>query len=947
MRFRYQILLLALLPLVVSVLISVNEIGQLMNQLEAGIDKDLRASEQKIISQLEDGLKLTEETAKVISESDNIILGLQTVDSEMLYQQGRLFLGSDIDYIAFVDPYGMITARGHDEFKFGDTPLITPQMLKGLKGEASAGLARYDNQNLIHAIEPIHFYDGTTMGAVVVGITLKNDFLKRIAGLEGVRVQITKDKKILADSMPGVSTLHMRSMSFPYPKGSDSPFTVKVMYDASERINNLTNLRNNIAIYGGVLGIVLVSLIFFFASRLVSPIKTLVVAMHDYTSKGVTSFEVPRSAQEIFELVKAFREMINDLEENKKSLIAAERKYRTIFENAIQGIYQIDLEGNFIVANPAVAKIYGADTPEELYKSRLGHHRFSYADARMHSAFIMEVIEKGKVNSREFSLVDDEGHEKLILESGQLLYDEESKPFAIECVVRDETQKMRQQKAESERSIAQAASKAKSVFLDNSGQGFLSFGPELLVDGEFSRECANILPDMCAGCEISKLLYPDPDDDKIREQFAFNLQRILKEENDFKRELFISLMPKEFNLIRKIVKCDYKVIEGQLMMILTDITSERELEERAKREQLRHRFIVSTVRATKDFFDVLEGFNGFCADQLGPALKCGSVSEEQLEELYRGVHTLKGLMLQQDFVHTPDSLHELESLLDKMGSEESIAPEELLQPYTECLKAFDMDLDIIRRSLGSRFLSNGPTVTLSRESADRVKKMAEELLAEHCRLNLSDETCETLAELERIEHISLVETLNNYGKVVERLATSLEKDLASFKVLGDDIYLDAERYGPFLQSLVHVFRNAIDHGIETEDERLELGKEDEARIGCIVRTLDHKVEIIVEDNGRGIDPDMVRESAVSRGLMSEEEAINMADEEVYGLIFKNMFSTREEITSLSGRGVGLGAVRAEAEALGGSVKVVSELWKGTRFTFILPLTEDTRFECRI
>ncbi|NDV25615.1 ATP-binding protein [Desulfovibrio sp. JC010] len=937
MKFRYQILLLALLPLVVSVLISLSEIGQLLTQLKAGIDKDLHASEQKIITRLDAGRQLTAETARVIAESDDILLGLQTTDVEMLYQQGRMFLGSDVDYIAFIDPHGMINARGHDEFRFGDTPETNAEIHKGLAGKEFSGLTKYDGQTLLFSVAPIHYYDGTTMGAVVVGITIKSDFLKSIAGVQGVRVQINKNKKILADSMPGKSTLEMRSMTFPYPAGSPDPYTVKVMFDASERLHNLSQLQNNLGIYGSILAAVLISLIFFFTNRLVDPIKTLVVAMHDYTSKGVTSFNIPRSTKEIYELVNAFREMICDLEENKKSLVDAEKKYRTIFEKALQGIYQTDLDGKIIVANPAIARIYGAENTDELTGTRPGSHAFKYSSPESHELFLREIVEKGENKSQSFSLINSAGQEKLIIESGQLLYDEEGKPFAIEGAVRDETRKMQQEKTERKRSIAEAASKAKSVFLDNSGQGFLSFGPELLVDGEFSRECANILPDMCAGCEISKLLYPDPDDDKIRKQFAFNLQRILKEEQEFKRDLFISLMPQEFNLIRKIVKCDYKYIEGQLMMILTDITAERKLEETAKQEQKRLRFIVSTVRSSKDFFDITESFNDFCAETFGPALKSGPESPEQLEELYRGVHTFKGLMLQQDFIHTPPMLHELETLLGNAAQEPSSGNASMQQLFSACKQAFDKDMEIIRESLGEKFLKAGPAVSLSRETAEELKNMAADMLAEAQAPNHSDETRKALLELTRIDHLSIIEALENGGRVVDRLAPALEKEVDAFTVEGDDIYLDAEKFGPFLQSLVHVFRNAIDHGIETPDERLELEKEGPARISCSVHTAGGNIEIIIADNGRGIDADLIREAAVAKGMMNEEEAVAMTDEEIQGLIFKTMFSTREKVTSLSGRGVGLGAVSTEVEALGGTVRVESELWKGTKFIFNLPL----------
>jgi len=136
------------------------------------------------------------------------------------------------------------------------------------------------------------------------------------------------------------------------------------------------------------------------------------------------------------------------------------------------------------------------------------------------------------------------------------------------------------------------------------------------------------------------------------------------------------------------------------------------------------------------------------------------------------------------------------------------------------------------------------------------------------------------------------------------------------------------------QPLIHLIRNAVDHGIEEPDERG--AKPVEATLALIARTVGGTVEISVEDDGRGIDPDRVRFVAVERGMMRPDEAEALSEQAVFDLLFMFGFSTKRQATALSGRGVGLDAVRGKVEALGGEVRLASRPGHGTRFVLSVP-----------
>ncbi|MFN8557077.1 MAG: chemotaxis protein CheW [Dehalococcoidia bacterium] len=138
--------------------------------------------------------------------------------------------------------------------------------------------------------------------------------------------------------------------------------------------------------------------------------------------------------------------------------------------------------------------------------------------------------------------------------------------------------------------------------------------------------------------------------------------------------------------------------------------------------------------------------------------------------------------------------------------------------------------------------------------------------------------------------------------------------------------------------LLHLLRNAVDHGVEKPEDRQAAGKPNEATILLAARHEEGQLVIDVRDDGRGIDPEKMRTSVVHKGLMTAEAAGRLSDDEAVHLIFMPGFSTAEMVTDVSGRGVGMDIVRTNIEKIGGSIGVDTRAGAGTTFTIRLPLT---------
>ena len=176
-----------------------------------------------------------------------------------------------------------------------------------------------------------------------------------------------------------------------------------------------------------------------------------------------------------------------------------------------------------------------------------------------------------------------------------------------------------------------------------------------------------------------------------------------------------------------------------------------------------------------------------------------------------------------------------------------------------------------------------------------------------------------------------------FPRLVRDVARKQGKE-AHFQLEGKEIELDRSILEEIAEPIVHILRNAVDHGLEGADERVMAGKPFSGTITLSVRRDKDHVEIIIADDGRGMDVERLKSKAVEKGLMTSAQAVQMPPEEAYQLICKPGFSTATTVTDISGRGVGMDAVREAVHTLGGVLTIQSQRGRGSRFIMRLPIT---------
>ncbi len=185
--------------------------------------------------------------------------------------------------------------------------------------------------------------------------------------------------------------------------------------------------------------------------------------------------------------------------------------------------------------------------------------------------------------------------------------------------------------------------------------------------------------------------------------------------------------------------------------------------------------------------------------------------------------------------------------------------------------------------------------------------------------------------------VKIGKVFNRFPRLVRDLARETEKEV-NLIIRGEDTELDKTLIEEINDPLVHLIRNSLDHGIESPKKRKEIGKDP---IGTVILSAEqegNQIIITIEDDGKGIDPDFIKEKAVSKGIISKEKAKELTRQESYNLIFAPGFSTAEVVTNVSGRGVGMDVVKTNVTKLRGIINIESVVGKGTKIIVKLPLT---------
>jgi len=247
-----------------------------------------------------------------------------------------------------------------------------------------------------------------------------------------------------------------------------------------------------------------------------------------------------------------------------------------------------------------------------------------------------------------------------------------------------------------------------------------------------------------------------------------------------------------------------------------------------------------------------------------------------------------------------------------------------------------------------------PTVRVDTSTLDEIMNMVGELVLVRNRLVSLESTAENEEMSRAIANLDIVtgdlqgsvmktrmqpikKVFGKFPRVVRDLARHLGKDIR-LDLVGEETDLDKNLVEALADPLVHLVRNSVDHGIEMPDVRVQAGKEKQGRVLLSASQEGDHILLVIEDDGAGMDAEKLKQIAINKGILDQDGADRMSDKEAYSLIFAPGFSTKVEISDISGRGVGMDVVKTSITKLNGTVSIDSAIGKGTRLEIKVPLT---------
>lgn len=683
-----------------------------------------------------------------------------------------------------------------------------------------------------------------------------------------------------------------------------------------------------------------------------------IVSPKDEKSYQITSSPIYRSNGSIA-MLTIYRDVTDQKNTDKELSFLS-----SVVQQSTEGVAVTDLNGRIMFINRAWAEMHGYD-PDESFEG--GHISLFHSDESYSNEIVQlnhEAFEAGsKSEEVEHKRKDDSYFTALTTTT--VLTDNRGRNFALATLARDITDRKKverelrklneeleerveertahlQEELEGRERIETAlldeTEKIQSL-LDNAGQGFLTFGIDLKVDVEYSEECRKLFNGEIWGSLFPDLVYPNNEE---KREFLTSLLTDYFTETDPDRVcLFMSLLPSEVFINGKYIKVEYKPIvtpdnerEKRLLIVLTDVTEKHELLDQVEEEKNRLKMLVRAVTHYDELIDAVRGYESFCQSRVQRILEGEDTSDARIGELFRAIHTFKGTFSQLEMKNAVDKLHNLESRISEIRSKSANAIDDLKKVIADSRIGswLDDDLRIVTGTLGHEFLNRKETLRVEPSQVVELEKQMISILS-------PAEMKLLLPKLRRMRCKSLKRMLSPFPEYLERLASAFGKSIYPLEIEGDDITVDPERYQQFVKTLVHVFRNIMDHGLENVDDRIEAGKDEQAKVRCCINSEDEHLVIEISDDGRGIDAQRLRKHAVRLGICDQATADSIPDSEIVTLIFDDSFSTAQSLTAMSGRGIGMSAVKRELDKLGGSVEIETEIGKGTRQIYRIPLED--------
>lgn len=400
-----------------------------------------------------------------------------------------------------------------------------------------------------------------------------------------------------------------------------------------------------------------------------------------------------------------------------------------------------------------------------------------------------------------------------------------------------------------------------------------------------------------------------------------------------------------------------------LMIYVTDITERIRQKNALKEQETAHNFeleIFSCVVNQENNTDIIDYINEtermlIEGSALFNILSQAEDKTPHYHHMFRLMHSIKGFSKTYGMNEFGRLAHMAEDILNKYrtneisfetGLSDGVLASESLRNILEKMKKLLVNGESILHKIFNQGKENAASIRSRRRDLKVGEEKFQSLIALVAELknqapkqeHLSKKIDDVIDQMLQLTLQPIDVVYNRFHQIVKDVSQSLAKK-AELVIEGDPIFLGPEAHYLVINSMIHLLRNSLDHGIEPPELRSELGKNPMGSIRIKTAVIDKRIHIEISDDGAGIDPHSIADKAVAKRFVTEEDVASMSDENKTALILIPGFSSKESVSDISGRGVGMDVVAEAMKSLGGSLSIVSEPNAGTTLTMEFPVSK--------
>ena len=387
----------------------------------------------------------------------------------------------------------------------------------------------------------------------------------------------------------------------------------------------------------------------------------------------------------------------------------------------------------------------------------------------------------------------------------------------------------------------------------------------------------------------------------------------------------VPLAPQIFNKINgRVIALEYKPLFleqsnkkiDKVICIANDITEKIDLEKKAKFEKEKSQRLINILERPVDFLDLISDADEIINHYVQ------NLKNSSPDNIFRSFHNLKARFSSFKLNEIVGNIHNLESFLNEIENkwtETQITEvwnllEEIRFDYSEYMKNNRKLIEIANNSVSSS--DEGV-------NAATLMKSIESFYSQYYKNFV-------------LKEVSVL--FKQFILPTQELAKRQDKSV-KINIKESEVFINSKKYKTCFSTFIHIFRNSIDHGIESREERASKNKSTTGNLTIYFELMEEieSFKIIIKDDGKGIDPNIIKEIATSKSSFDQLKIKNLSNKETIQLIFEPGYSSKEEVSEISGRGIGMSSVKSEIENMNGFIQVFSKIDEGTKFEIVLPL----------